>query len=34
MDFFRMLAYSSSNGNAPSFDFKARAMLASMLPFL
>ena len=34
MDFFLMLAYSASDGSAPSFDFKACAMLASMLHFL
>ena len=29
MDFFRTLAYSATDGNAPSFDFQARATLAS-----
>ena len=34
MDFSLMLAYSASDGSAPSFDSKACAMLGSMLLFL
>lgn len=34
MDSFLTLAYSERNGSSPSIDFKARAMLASVRPFL